>query len=78
MAFVKELPSIHMPKEFVTELGLSYEKEPLKIEIDLLKNIPKEYWQYLNHLFVDHGRAICTARKPNCENCIILKYCEKN
>jgi len=65
-----------MQKEFAIEFGLSHEKEPLKIEQDLLKSVPKKYWKYLNHLFVYHGRAICKARKPECENCLVNRYCE--
>lgn len=56
-------------------IGLSKNKEPEKIEQDLLKIIPKEELKYINHLFVWHGRKTCIARKPNCKNCTINKYC---
>lgn len=65
-------------KRISNRIGLSYEEDPLKIEQDLLKKIPKESWHLMNHLFVDHGRAICTARNPKCDKCCINKYCEKN
>ena len=57
-------------------LGLSKEKEPLKVEQDLLKKIPKKYWELVNHLLVYHGREICDARKPKCEICPVAKYCK--
>lgn len=57
-------------------LGLSKESDPLKVEQDLLRKIPKKYWRLMNHLLVYHGRAICTARNPKCEECTIKKYCK--
>ena len=56
-------------------LGLSSEKEPIKIEQDLLKIIPYEYLKDVNHLFMWLGRDCCKASNPNCENCSIKKYC---
>lgn len=56
-------------------IGLSNEKDPKKIEQDLLKIIPKTYLKDVNHLFVWHGRNICIARKPKCDICPIKKYC---
>lgn len=58
------------------KLGLSKETSPEKVEQDLLKKIPKKYWRLMNHLFVYHGRAICDARKPKCEECTINVYCK--
>ena len=57
-------------------LGLSKETEPLKVEQDLLKKIPKKYWALVNHLFVYHGREICDARKPKCDICPVAMYCK--
>ena len=57
-------------------LGLSKEDDPLKVEQDLLKKIPKKYWRLMNHLLVYHGRAICTAQKPKCDECKIKKFCK--
>ncbi|MCL2341532.1 MAG: endonuclease III, partial [Firmicutes bacterium] len=48
-------------------LGLSKEKDPNKIEQDLIKIIPKKYFKDVNHLFIWHGRNICTARNPKCD-----------
>ena len=56
-------------------VGFSTENDPLKIEQDLLNLFPKEYIKDINHLFVWHGRNICIARKPQCEQCPIKNYC---
>lgn len=64
-------------KRISNKIGLSKEKEPEKIEKDLLKLIPKKYYYDVNHLFVWHGRAICTARNPKCEECPIKNYCDE-
>ena len=58
-------------------IGLSYESDPIKIEKDLLAIFPKEYLKDINHLFMWHGRNICTARNPKCDVCPINKYCNK-
>lgn len=56
--------------------GLSKEKEPEKIEQDLLKTFPKECWKDLNHLLVWHGRYTCVARNPKCDVCPISNMCK--
>ena len=56
--------------------GLSKEKEPEKIEHDLLKTFPKECWKDLNHLLVWHGRNTCVARNPKCDICPISNLCK--
>ena len=63
-------------KRISNRIGLSKEEDPEKIEQDLLKIFPKEYLKDINHLFVWHGRKTCDARKPNCENCAVKKYCK--
>ena len=63
-------------KRVSNRIGLSNEKEPKKIEQDLLKIFPKEYLKDINHLFVWHGRNTCDSRKPNCENCCVKEYCK--
>lgn len=63
-------------KRIANKIGLSYEKEPEKIEQDLLKQIPKSYYKDMNHILIWHGRNICTARNPKCEQCPIRSYCE--
>ena len=62
-------------KRISNKLGLSKQEDPLKIEQDLLKVVPKKYYYDVNHLFVWHGREICNARKPACEKCPINTYC---
>ena len=57
-------------------VGLSNEKEPEKIEQDLIKIFPKEYLKDINHLFVWHGRNTCIARNPKCDVCTINYYCK--
>ncbi len=58
--------------------GLSQGKTPNAVEKDLLREIPRKYWKYANHILVTHGRNICTARKPLCTQCPIEDLCEKN
>ena len=57
-------------------IGLSNEKEPEKIEQDLIRIFPKEYLKDINHLFVWHGRNTCIARNPKCDVCTIKEYCK--
>ena len=62
-------------KRIANRIGLSKEKEPEKIEQDILKLIPKEYYKDVNHLLVWHGRQTCDSRKPKCKDCPVRKYC---
>ena len=62
-------------KRLSVRLGLSREKNPDKIEQDLMKVVPKKYWLIFNHLLVNHGRKICMARKPICLECAIKLLC---
>ena len=63
-------------KRVSNRIGLSAEKEPEKIEQDLLKIFPKEYLKDINHLFVWHGRKTCDSRTPRCEQCSVKDYCK--
>ncbi len=63
-------------KRISNRIGLSHEKEPEKIEQDLLKIFPQNYLKDINHLFMWHGRNTCDARNPNCNNCTIKDFCE--
>lgn len=63
-------------KRISNKIGFSKESHPEKIEQDLIKVIPKEYFYDVNHLLVWHGRKTCSSRKPNCENCPIKDLCE--
>ena len=56
-------------------LGLSENTDPVKLEFDLAEIIPMQDWTLFSHLLIFHGRNICQARKPNCPDCPIAKYC---
>ncbi len=56
-------------------LGLTDQTNPDKVEIDLMCIIKKIDWIILTHLLIDHGRAICVARRPNCDACVLNKQC---
>lgn len=56
-------------------MGLSQEKNPDKIELDLLRLIPKKDWLDFNYIFVNHGRSVCQARKPHCRECQVKSLC---
>ena len=57
-------------------VGLSTQKEPEKIEQDLIRIFPKEALKDINHLLVWHGRNTCVARSPKCQTCCINKFCK--
>ncbi len=59
-------------------IGLSNENTQEKIEKDLMKYFEKDDYALVNHLFVYHGRAICTARNARCDICPINNFCKKN
>ncbi len=62
-------------KRLSQRLGLSKEKDPDKIERDLMHIVPKKDWLDFNYMLVNHGRKICQARKPNCPSCFISHLC---
>lgn len=62
-------------KRISNRIGFSTKKEPEKIEQDLLKIFPKEYYYDANHVLIWHGRNTCKAQKLNCENCCIKHLC---
>ncbi len=62
-------------KRISNRIGFSSRSNPIDIEQDLLKLIPKEYYKDVNHLLVWHGRNTCIARSPKCSTCPISKYC---
>ncbi|MCS7151814.1 MAG: endonuclease III [Endomicrobia bacterium] len=59
-------------------IGLTKNTDPTKIEQDLMKIVPKDKWFVFPYLLIEHGRKICTARKPLCDKCVIEKLCKKN
>ena len=56
-------------------LWLSGNSDPVKLELDLMQIVPKKSWTMFSHLIIFHGRTICKARKPDCENCPIDNFC---
>ena len=56
-------------------LGLSREEDPVKVERDLMALLPRKDWLDFNVLLVEHGRALCTARKPKCPECFLKSLC---
>src|SRR5687767_1890030 len=57
-------------------LGLTkHAVDAVKIEQDLMKVVPQEDWTMFSHLLIHHGRAICQARKPKCDQCPLLPHC---
>lgn len=56
-------------------LGLSENTDAVKLEFDLAEIVPKKNWTKFSDLLIFHGRNICNARKPDCQNCPISEYC---
>jgi endonuclease-3 len=56
-------------------LGLTRKDDPVKIERDLQKLVPREYWGLFPHLLIWHGRRVCLARAPRCADCVLLDLC---
>ena len=56
-------------------LGLSHERDPEKIERDLLRLVPEGERTLFSHLLIFHGRRVCKARKPDCPNCVLDDVC---
>jgi len=56
-------------------LALSSNDDPVKLEFDLAEIIPKKDWSLFSHTIILHGRRVCKARKPDCTNCRISRYC---
>ena len=56
-------------------LGLSENSDAVKLEFDLAEIVPKRRWTLFSHLLIFHGRNVCSARKPDCENCRIAEFC---
>jgi endonuclease III len=56
-------------------LGLTENRDPEKIERDLMQVVPKRDWTVFSHLLILHGRRTCKARKPDCPNCVLNDIC---
>lgn len=62
-------------KRVSRRLGLTKEDDPVKIEFDLMKKLPKEQWIPYNIQIITLGRSICSARKPKCDQCFLRNFC---
>lgn len=62
-------------KRVSNRLGLTGDEDPVKIEFDLMKKLPKEQWIPYNLQIITHGRTVCTARNPKCGECFLKSYC---
>lgn len=56
-------------------LRLTRNRNPEKIERDLMRLVPRQEWGRFTHLLIDHGRAVCIARRPRCERCVLNDQC---
>ena len=56
-------------------LGFTRQDDPVKIERDLQRLVPREYWDVFPHLLIWHGRRVCIARRPRCEECVLSDLC---
>jgi endonuclease-3 len=64
-------------KRLSRRLGLTTHNDPLKIERDLMALLPQPEWENFSIHLIYHGRAVCQARKPDCDRCILLAQCPK-
>jgi endonuclease III len=62
-------------RRLAERLGFSHEKDPDKIERDLIRLVPRETWFPFTYVLIDHGRRVCTARSPKCEICPVNHLC---
>lgn len=56
-------------------LGLTNSDDPVRVEQELMKKLPRQDWLDFTHLLIDHGRAVCQARKPLCQQCALVDLC---
>ena len=62
-------------RRLAQRLGLTKEEDPVKIERELIKLVPREDWGRFPHLLIWHGRRVCLARNPRCETCVLSDLC---
>ena len=62
-------------RRLTQRLGFTTEKDPDKIERDLMALLPRRQWFSFTYKLIDHGRAVCKARKPVCEECVVNQLC---
>ena len=64
-------------KRISNRLGFTREKDPVKIEFDLMKKLPKKQWSAINLQLITLGRTICSSRKPKCSECFLADLCKE-
>lgn len=64
-------------KRISNRLGLTKKDDPVAIEYDLMKELPEDHWILYNIQIITFGRDICKARGPECERCLLTKYCKE-
>jgi endonuclease III len=64
-------------KRLVYRLGLTRQKDPVKIEQELMKLLPAEHWVMFSHRLIWHGRKVCVAARPRCSECSLEPLCPK-
>jgi endonuclease-3 len=62
-------------RRLANRLGFSHETDPDKIEQDLMRWIPRKRWFDFTYVLIDHGRSICQAKRPRCEDCVVTDLC---
>jgi endonuclease-3 len=62
-------------RRLAQRLGLTRQEDPVRIERDLMKLVPRADWARLPHLLIWHGRRVCDARRPRCEDCVLNDLC---
>jgi len=63
-------------KRISNRLGFTKEEDPVKVEFDLMDLIPRDHWILYNIQIIAHGRSLCTARNPQCEDCFLSDLCK--
>lgn len=59
-------------------LGISPERDAVKVERDLMNRLPQDKWIFMGHAIIWHGRRVCSARRPDCANCTLADWCPRN
>lgn len=62
-------------RRIVTRLGMTRETDPVKVERDLMRIVPRRHWGSLEHLLIYHGRAVCRAPRARCGECVVADIC---
>ena len=72
------LPAIITDTHFIRlsrRIGLTKNEDPVKIEADIARLLPEEHWSAFSHAMLFHGRAVCEAKKPKCDACVVADEC---